>query len=99
LLKRGRAGQAIAMVVGITVLVAVVAPTASMAAAKTKRVSVKTNGTLANSDSAWSAISANGRFIAFQSEADNLVGNGGRHRAEGAAIQVDASVERRNSVS
>ena len=44
---------------------------------KTRRVSVHSNGTEANSDSLTPAISANGRFVAFLSFASNLVGDDG----------------------
>jgi Tol biopolymer transport system component len=39
----------------------------------TVRVSVASGGTEANGDSAYPAISADGRFVAFESSADNLV--------------------------
>lgn len=38
----------------------------------TTRVSVATNGAQANWDSVWPAISGNGRFVAFSSQASNL---------------------------
>jgi predicted RNA-binding protein with TRAM domain len=40
---------------------------------KTRRVSVRSNGAEGNSDSTQPAISANGRYVAFQSTANNLV--------------------------
>ena len=40
---------------------------------KTKRVSVSNNGSEANSDSYQPSISADGRYIAFTSYADNLI--------------------------
>jgi Tol biopolymer transport system component len=39
----------------------------------TRLVSVRSNGALANGDSGYAAISANGRFVTFSSEASNLV--------------------------
>jgi Tol biopolymer transport system component len=42
---------------------------------KTRRVSVRSNGAEANGLSSHNAISANGRFIAFSSNARNLAGN------------------------
>ena len=39
------------------------------------RVSRATDGTQGNGDSAWPAISEDGRYVAFQSEASNLVAN------------------------
>jgi hypothetical protein len=41
--------------------------------ARTRVVSIATDGTLANHGSALPSISADGRFVAFQSEASNLV--------------------------
>ena len=41
---------------------------------KTKRVSVRSNGTEADDDSYGSSVSANGRFVTFFSGATNLVG-------------------------
>lgn len=48
---------------------------------RTRRVSVSTAGAESNGDSAWPSISANGRFVAFESDATDLVGgdtNGSR---------------------
>jgi Tol biopolymer transport system component len=42
----------------------------------TNRVSLASNGMQGNSDSWYPAISADGRFVAFQSWADNLVYGG-----------------------
>jgi len=39
----------------------------------TERMSVRSNGAAANGDSGYAAISANGRFVSFWSEATNLV--------------------------
>ncbi|HSL12510.1 MAG TPA: hypothetical protein VLA82_14480 [Actinomycetota bacterium] len=39
----------------------------------TRIVSVRSNGALGNGDSGYAAISANGRFVTFSSEASNLV--------------------------
>jgi Tol biopolymer transport system component len=39
----------------------------------TERVSVDSNGIQGNAKSAWPSISGDGRFVAFESEADNLV--------------------------
>ena len=41
--------------------------------ATTTRVSVASDGGLANSDSAWPSLSEDGRYVAFQSDASNLV--------------------------
>lgn len=48
-------------------------PAASGAAAQTRRVSVSSAGAEANDVSSAAAVSANGRFVAFRSEASNLV--------------------------
>jgi len=42
-------------------------------AGQTALASVASDGTQANADSDWPAISGNGRFVAFESEASNLV--------------------------
>jgi Tol biopolymer transport system component len=42
-------------------------------AGTTRLVSVRSNGALGNGDSGYAAISANGRFVTFSSEASNLV--------------------------
>ena len=61
---------------GVALLaLAVAAPTATLAAAKTKRVSVHSNGTQANSHSEEPSTSDNRRYVAFQSGATNLVNN------------------------
>jgi Tol biopolymer transport system component len=46
---------------------------AEVATGTTTRVSVASDGTQGNSGSAWSAISADGRYVAFDSSASNLV--------------------------
>jgi Tol biopolymer transport system component len=48
----------------------------------TQRVSVATDGTQANSDSEYPAISADGRYVAFQSRASNLVPGDTNHRRD-----------------
>ena len=45
----------------------------NMETGKTTRVSVSSNGTQANDASFWPAISADGRYVAFESGASNLV--------------------------
>lgn len=54
-------------------LTAVIATGATVSAQSNLIVSIGTDGTLPNRDSYFSVISADGRFIAFQSEASNLV--------------------------
>jgi Tol biopolymer transport system component len=44
---------------------------------KTRRVSIPTGGGIPNNHSFVSSISANGRFVAFQSRASNLIANDG----------------------
>jgi uncharacterized repeat protein (TIGR01451 family) len=49
-------------------------PTLNPASAEeTTRVSVASDGTEGNGDTQWSSISADGRFVAFDSDANNLV--------------------------
>jgi Tol biopolymer transport system component len=51
-------------------------------AGTTRRVSVTSGGSQANGDSISPAISANGRFVAFSSEASNLVGGDTNNKAD-----------------
>ena len=61
---------------GVALLaLAVAASTATLAAAKTKRVSVHSNGDEADGWSENPSISKNGRYVAFNSHATNLVDN------------------------
>ena len=61
---------------GVALLaLAVAASTATLAAAKTKRVSVHSNGDEGDTGSYDPSISGNGRTIAFWSSATNLVNN------------------------
>lgn len=53
--------------------IAIAAAPALGAKARTKPVSVRSNGALENGVSGDASISANGRFVAFESEASNLV--------------------------
>ncbi len=48
----------------------------------TERVSVASDGTQANGDSIYPAISSNGRFVAFSSEASNLVAGDTNNKAD-----------------
>ena len=57
----------------LTVAVASVAAPA-LAAPNTARMSVSSNGTQANGNSTFSAVSQSGRFVAFDSSATNLIG-------------------------
>ena len=67
----------IALIIGVTALaIAVVAPGAAAASAKTKRVNVRSNGAQSyGGDSSRPSISADGRYVAFESRASNLVAN------------------------
>ena len=47
----------------------------TMAASVTRRVSVASDGRQGNGASAWPSISSDGRFVAFSSNASNLVDN------------------------
>jgi len=44
--------------------------------ARPGRASVATNGAQANQESYWPSLSGNGRYVAFQSYATNLVDGG-----------------------
>jgi Tol biopolymer transport system component len=70
---KGR-GKTFVLSLGAAALaVAVVAPAAGAATAKTKRVSVRSSGAQATDRSDDPSISANGRYVAFWSDAANLV--------------------------
>jgi Tol biopolymer transport system component len=64
---------AFALLAGLLVVPASMAPTASAATGATSRVSVATGGIQANNNSEKPAISADGRYIVFDSTASNLV--------------------------
>jgi Tol biopolymer transport system component len=53
-----------------------------LVAGTTTRVSVASDGTAANGASDTPKISGNGRFVAFASDADNLVAGDGNHRTD-----------------
>lgn len=53
-----------------------------LAAGETIRVSVASDGTQGNSGSAWPAVSSDGRYVAFQSLATNLVSGDGNGRID-----------------
>jgi len=57
----------------LTVVVAGMS-TAALAAPNTVRISVSSNGTQSNGSSAFSAVSQDGRYVAFDSTATNLIG-------------------------
>jgi archaellum component FlaF (FlaF/FlaG flagellin family) len=57
----------------LTVAVASIASPA-LAAPNTTRISVSSNGTQANNSSTFSAVSKDGRYVAFDSSASNLIG-------------------------
>jgi hypothetical protein len=61
---------------GVTALaIALVAPTASAANAKTKRVNIPSGGGQADDNAFRGSVSANGRYVAFVSQATDLVGS------------------------
>jgi len=66
----GRSANSVALGVALGLLVL---PTASGALGVTTRVSIASSGTQANGHAVAPAISADGRFVAFYSEASNLV--------------------------
>ena len=72
-------GASVAVLAGAMVVSAVSAAGAAPAQGDTRRVSVSATGAQVSGDSALLSISGDGRFVAFQSEADDLVpgdGNG-----------------------
>jgi Tol biopolymer transport system component len=95
--------MALVLLTGLLVVPASLAPTASAATGATTRVSVATGGTQANNynGSGPTAISADGRYVAFDSFASNLVagdtnGNGNwnvfvRDRVTGATTRVSVA--------
>jgi len=58
---------------GLLLVPASAAPAAPAAPGATTRISVASGGAQANRDSGGSAVSANGRYVAFESAASNLV--------------------------
>jgi len=65
-----------AVALGVALLaLAVAAPATTAAGAKTKLASVRSNGTHGNGGSEDASISGNGRYVAFESGATNLVKN------------------------
>jgi cold shock CspA family protein len=56
-------------------LLGVMATSSGAAAGDTTRVSVSSSGAQANNGSHWPSISSDGRFVAFESDATNLVPN------------------------
>jgi hypothetical protein len=68
-----RLGRALGVISIITIAMASVAAPA-MAAPNTQRMSVSSNNLQSNGSSVYSAISQNGRFVAYDSSASNLIG-------------------------
>jgi tricorn protease-like protein len=66
---------------------------------RTKRVSVSSAGTQGNSNSYAASISANGRFVAFQSYATNLVGGDTNSYADVFVFDRETGKTKRISVS
>ena len=65
-----------AVALGVALLaLAVAAPVTTAAGAKTRLASVRSNGTHGNNSSGDASISGNGRYVAFASNATNLVKN------------------------
>jgi Tol biopolymer transport system component len=64
----------------------------------TRRVSVATNGTDGNFDSYTPSISADGRYVAFYSNASNLVGDDTNNKADIFVYDTVANTTRRVSV-
>src|SRR3954451_6232384 len=72
----------VAVVVAICVVGAIVAPAAWAAQGTTLRVSVAAGGGDTSANSNWPSASADGRFVAFSSWADNLVQNDANDNAD-----------------
>jgi Tol biopolymer transport system component len=89
----------LALLAGLLAVPAFTAPAAPAVTMATTRVSVATGGTQANGQSSGSAISANGRYVAFASEATNLVARDTNHaqdvfvrdRTTGATTRVSVA--------
>lgn len=65
----------------------------------TRRISVSTNGTQGNGTSLYGSISGNGRYIAFYSEADNLVVGDTNDKPDIFIHDVQTGVTSRISIS
>jgi Tol biopolymer transport system component len=65
----------------------------------TRRVSIATDGTQANSDSSSPSISADGRYVAFESEASNLVSGDTNDAADIFVYDTLTNTTRRVSVA
>ena len=68
-------------------------------AISTERVSIASNGTQANDNSFAAAISSDGRFVAFESEATNLAANDSNNRIDIFTRDRDAGITRRISLA
>jgi Tol biopolymer transport system component len=78
-----RRARRVAITLGIAALaITLIAPVAGAANAKTKRVSIKQGGGDANSDSSGTSVSRDGRFVAFGSNASDLIGNDGNANSD-----------------
>ncbi len=78
-----RRARRVAITLGIAALaMTLIAPAAGAANAKTKRVSIKQGGGDSNGESFDASISANGRFVAFSSDASDLIGTDGNRTTD-----------------
>jgi Tol biopolymer transport system component len=78
-----RRARRVAITLGIAALaITLIAPVAGAANAKTKRVSIKQGGGDANDGSRSPSVSANGRFVAFTSDATDLIGSDGNSKTD-----------------
>lgn len=71
--KKGGVTAAIAVCLAITLAGGLLRPTKAQDPGTTERVSVACDGTEANAASSGAAISADGRYVAFRSQATNLL--------------------------
>ena len=78
-----RRARRVAITLRIAVLaITLIAPAASAVNAKTERISPKHGGGGADDGSSRPSISADSRFVAFYSDASDLIGNDGNLQAD-----------------
>lgn len=86
-----------ALLIGLMAMTLIV-PETSAASARTRRVSVNSSEAQGTLSSFAPALSASGRFVAFESDATNLVGNDTAGQADIFVRDRDASTTRRMSL-
>lgn len=93
-----QAARTVSALVIVSMAVTLVAPEASAASARTRRVSVSSNEAQGNLSSFAPALSASGRWLAFESDATNLVGNDTAGQTDIFVRDRDATTTRRVSL-